>query len=381
MQEAERYPVVLEVDYPERQSRWKTLLRLFLAIPLIIFLAILGGGSVASVGDTEGLRYSLGATGAVIIAIWAAIVVRGYIPRWLFNFEVAFLRFSTRVSSYFALLTDVYPPFEGDYPVRLEIDYPERLARWKVLIWKGITSIPHFIVLLFLGIAALFCVIIAWFAILITARFPQGLHRFVAGVFRWNTRVWGYFISLTDEYPPFSLSERAGPAGRDTYVISAVIGWLLTAGIVAGAITAAVIAGEETVGRVDYEALTAGEGGVTIERNDLGLSIIAAVDPADDELPLLRPEEGKRLVAFELELTNDRNNDVQIEESDFRLEDAEGDSREPLLTLVGGRVAPADVEEDETGEITLVFEVERGVGLEELRFRGPLGTRLTFEFE
>lgn len=381
MQEAERYPVVLEVDYPERQSRWKTLLRFFLAVPLIIFLGILGGGSFFSTEEGDGLRYTLGATGAVIVAIWAAIVVRGYIPRWLFNFEVAFLRFSTRASSYFALLTDVYPPFEGDYPMRLEVDYPERPARWKVLIWKGITSIPHFIVLVFLSIAALFCVIIAWFAILITARFPKGLHRFVAGVFRWGTRVWAYFLSLTDEYPPFSLSEKAGPAGRDTYVISAVIGWLLTAGIVAGGITVAVIAGEEASRRVDYEALTAGEAEVTIEKNDVSLSLVNAVDPADEALPILRPSEGKRLLAFELELANDRSEDVEIEESDFRLEDVEGDSHEPLLTLVGGRVAPADVEEDATEEITLVFEVERGVGLEELRFRGPLATRLTFEFE
>ena len=74
---------------------------------------------------------------------------------------------------YFGLLTDTYPAFDGDYPIRLEIDYPEKPSRWKVLIWKAITSVPHVVVLVFLGIGAFLAVIAAWFAILTTGHFPR----------------------------------------------------------------------------------------------------------------------------------------------------------------------------------------------------------------
>ena len=72
---------------------------------------------------------------------------------------------------------------------------------------KWILAIPHYIVLFFLAIAAVICVIIAWFAILFTARYPQSLFEFVEGFLRWGNRVYAYaFILVTDEYPPFSLN-------------------------------------------------------------------------------------------------------------------------------------------------------------------------------
>ena len=71
---------------------------------------------------------------------------------------------------------------------------------------KWFLAIPHYVVLLFLWLAGFVCVILAWFAILFTGRYPQGLFEFVVGVIRWNNRVLGYaFILVTDEYPPFRL--------------------------------------------------------------------------------------------------------------------------------------------------------------------------------
>jgi hypothetical protein len=80
------------------------------------------------------------------------------------------------------------------------------LNRWLPLV-KWLLAIPHFIVLFFLGIAAVFAVIIAWFTILFTGRYPRGIFDFVEGVMRWGLRVQAYSMLLvTDQYPPFRLA-------------------------------------------------------------------------------------------------------------------------------------------------------------------------------
>jgi len=395
---AAAYPVTLAVDYPERQSRWKTLLRLFLALPVLIFAAILGGGAFqfyrgggfygwgAWSGWNESYSISMGAAGSIILAIWIAIVFRGYIPRWLFNFLVALMRFQVRVYSYFALLTDTYPPFEGDYPIRLEVPYPERIARWKVLFWKFFTAIPHFVILLFLLIGAVFSVIIGWFAILITGRFPKGLHGYVAGVTRWGTRLQAYFLSLTDEYPPFSLSAEAGPAGRDTYVVSSVIGWLLGAGM-AALLGAAFFLGRETVRvPVSYNDLTAGRVAANEAAADIwnvNVALTNAMDPADDVFPLLLAGEAKRLVAFRFELDNDSGHTRRVWDSDFNLKDSDGKGHDPLLVIAGGRPTPVKFKDDTSIEATVIFEIEDDANPDELRYSSHFteGKRVIYEFE
>jgi hypothetical protein len=116
------------------------------------------------------------------------------------------------VGAYLALLRDEYPSTDEDQAVHIEIPYPDArkdLNRWLPLV-KWLLAIPHYIVLFFLGIAAIFVVIIAWFAILFTGRYPKGLFGFVVGVMRWSLRVLAYAALLTtDEYPPFTLGEQA----------------------------------------------------------------------------------------------------------------------------------------------------------------------------
>ena len=362
------YPVTLAVDYPERQSRWKTLLRLFLAIPVFVFALFI-----------------VGAQWAMACAIWIAIVLRGRIPRWMFDSQVALTRWQVRALSYPALLTDAYPPFEGDYPIRFDVQYPERVSRWKVLIWKYITSMPHGFVLQFLWIGAFFSVIIGWFFILITGRFPKGLHGYVAGVIRWQMRVHAYSFSLTDVYPPFSLSAEAGPAGRDTYIVSSVIGCLLSAGYIA-LITAALIAGRETV-RVDvsYADLTAGR--VTYYETaaevwDVQVALTAAVDPADDVFPLLAAAKDKKLVSFKLMLGNEKNRSAKVRDSDFRLKDSEGDWHGPMLAVVGGRVTPVILAKGVSASATIIFEIPDAAQPAELKYQ-PFGEgrRVIYEFE
>jgi len=91
-------------------------------------------------------------------------------------------------------------------PVILKADLSKLPSRALWLV-KWLLLIPHCIVLALLWVAYTVVVIIAFFAILFTARFPRKLFNFNAGVLRWTWRVgfYGYWILGTDEYPPFSL--------------------------------------------------------------------------------------------------------------------------------------------------------------------------------
>ena len=200
-----RYPVSLEVDYQEKLSRLSTFFRLILLIPLGIFVAIIadwGGGD--AVGD--GVSYSLGTLGGLVLAHWIVIFLRRRPVNWLFDVIIHIQRFSLRATAYFLLLADKYPPFEGDWLLSYEVERPEKLSRWRILLWKLLTAIPHFIILIVLWFVVVVVVVVAWFAILFTGRFPRGLHGLVVGWLRWQARVTAYLMSLTDEYPPFSLT-------------------------------------------------------------------------------------------------------------------------------------------------------------------------------
>jgi hypothetical protein len=92
------------------------------------------------------------------------------------------------------------------YPVAYDQQPPEERNRL-TLFFRYFTAIPHFIVLAFLGIAVFFTLIAAWFAVVVTGRYPVGLYTFHAGVTRWITRVQAYFHCVVDAYPPFSLDD------------------------------------------------------------------------------------------------------------------------------------------------------------------------------
>jgi Domain of unknown function (DUF4389) len=89
------------------------------------------------------------------------------------------------------------------YPARFDVQYPEELNRWLPLI-KWLLVIPHLLILWALGVVASIIVVIAFFAILFTKKFPQGLFEFVANYFRWSLNVAAYYSLMRDEYPPFS---------------------------------------------------------------------------------------------------------------------------------------------------------------------------------
>jgi hypothetical protein len=125
----------------------------------------------------------------------------------MFTFNVGMRRWQLNTYAYVFLLRDEYPPFSldtGQYPVAFEVDYPAELSRFSPL-YQWLLAIPHFIVLIFLTIAAALVTIVAFFAILFTGKYPRGLFDFVVGVERWSERVTLYAAFMTNEYPPFSL--------------------------------------------------------------------------------------------------------------------------------------------------------------------------------
>ena len=201
---AAAYPVGYVVGVPEGGiARWRPFLQgaLFpvLAIPHYIVLCFIWIAAFFA-----------------LVAAFFAILVTGRYPRGLFDFLAGTLRWTFRVVGFTYLFTEAYPPFslgeEPDYPIRVRVAYPEEgIARWRPLV-HWLLAIPHYIVLYFLGIAAFFAYLIVWFAIVFTRSYPPALFNFLVGYHRWQVRYAAYFAWMTEEYPPFSLSETPGVA-------------------------------------------------------------------------------------------------------------------------------------------------------------------------
>jgi hypothetical protein len=204
------YPVQLSIDYPDRDlNRVTTAFRIFTVIPIAIVLGTVAGGSWEWSYPNGTTATAAGAGGVLFFGPLLMILFRQKYPRWWFDWNLELQRFATRVSVYLALMDDRYPSTDDHQTVHLDYIYPDAardLNRWLPLV-KWLLAIPHYIVLFFLEIAAVVMVIVAWFIILFTGRYPRGAFDFVEGVFRWHIRVIAYALTLvTDRYPPFQLN-------------------------------------------------------------------------------------------------------------------------------------------------------------------------------
>jgi len=217
-----RYPVEYDVE-PQLtdRNRLTVAFRIILAIP---HLLLVGGPGFAFSGglgfwwwrgDASGFGQGFSgfggngviglAAGVASVVAWFAILFTRTHPRGIWDFTYYFMRWRTRAIAYSALLRDEYPPFgDGEYPTMYRVEYPsEDRNLWSVGL-RIIYAIPHLIVLFFLGIAWVVTAVIAWFAILFTGAYPEGLYRFAVGYLRWSVRVETYLYLMRDEYPPFS---------------------------------------------------------------------------------------------------------------------------------------------------------------------------------
>jgi len=212
------YAARLEIDYPEKLERLTSFFRLLWIIPIAVIFGLISGAGETVTNTVvlneagEVVRRTRDTAGGLLSGLAAAtalmIIFRQRYPRWWFDFARELTRFGARVGAYFCLLTDRYPSTVEEQAVHLEIDYPDvekDLNRWLPIV-KWLLEIPHYVVLAFLAVGAIFAVLIAWFAILFTGQYPRSLFDYVVGVGRWGLRVNAYAALLvTDRYPPFSL--------------------------------------------------------------------------------------------------------------------------------------------------------------------------------
>jgi hypothetical protein len=185
-------------------QNWRPLVNWLLAVPHLIII------------------YGLRVLRQVLLLVsFFAVLFTKSIPRSLFDVIVMTYRYNWRVGSYAGFMRNRYPPFsfnltstdDGIDPASLTVTYPGEVNRWLPLV-KWFLAIPHYIVLVFLLVASIFVYIAAFFAVLFTGRFPEGMRRFVIQVSAWKLRVVSYAAFLRDEYPPFALNVQGpGAAG------------------------------------------------------------------------------------------------------------------------------------------------------------------------
>jgi hypothetical protein len=229
------YPIDLEIDPPERQSRWTALFRIFLAVPALLLTAVLGGGlsfgsqggswSSAS-GEQSGAAWT-GATVAGTAAVaaflaWFAILALGRAPRGLRDLVAYALGYGAQAGGYLLLLTDRYPssdpalaePFAklSEHPVRVIVTDDLERPRLTVL-FRLLLAIPHFVWLLLWSVATFFAALVAWFGALVTGRVPSVLHRFLAAYVRYLLHLLAFLYLVGRRFPGFT--GRAGSYGID----------------------------------------------------------------------------------------------------------------------------------------------------------------------
>ena len=185
----------------ENRDRKSVALRIFLVIPMAIFLSSFTAWS----GSAEASTFLVG---LLFMPVVLALVFRGIYPSYALEFNKSLLSLSTRVTAYILVLNDSYPSIEENADVKItfpEIDGGAKLNRYLPLV-KWLLAVPLYIVGFVYVIYGIAVLIFTWFTILFTGKMPAFSGEVLLGVTQFWNRVYGYaFLLVTDEYPSFSL--------------------------------------------------------------------------------------------------------------------------------------------------------------------------------
>jgi Domain of unknown function (DUF4389) len=228
------YPIDLKLPQPGPQERWKTLLRLFLAIPALVLASALGGGfsagfSTSRNGNSQyssaGSRGALSLTCAVLG--WFAILARGRMPKGLRDASAYGIGYGAQALAYLLLLTDRYPDADPtamlhdverppEHVVRLVGNADDLRFSRVTVFFRLLLAVPHIVWLVLWGIVAVVAVILNWFVTLFRGTPASSLHAFVSRYVRYELHVYAFLYLVANPFPGFT-----GEAG--SYPIDLVV--------------------------------------------------------------------------------------------------------------------------------------------------------------
>jgi len=183
------YPVVYRPTPAEDRSRLTVFFRLIMAIPLFIFSFFYGIAAVV-----------------VVFIAWFAIVITGRYPQGMYEFVAGAMRYTTRINTYFYLVTDEYPPFSGaehpEYPVQVRIPPPKESYSRLTTFFRIFLLIPVMILLYVFNLWIQVVAIAIWFVAVITGKTSIGLVNAESFPLAYTARAAAYGALLTDQWPP-----------------------------------------------------------------------------------------------------------------------------------------------------------------------------------
>jgi hypothetical protein len=217
------YPIEIRLPPPEAQARWKTLLRIFLALPAIALSSALGGGGGGSFqfasGSGRNRSYSASGGGALAFATavlgWFASLVRGQMPKGLRDAGAYSVGYSAQMLAYLLLLTDRYPNADPtamlagverppQHPVHLVGDSQDLRRSRVTVFFRLLLALPHLIWLALWTIAAILVTILNWFVTLFAGTPAAAFHQFLSRYVRYELHVYAFLYLAANPFPGFT---------------------------------------------------------------------------------------------------------------------------------------------------------------------------------